>query len=88
MLTSVVIDTLFKIFFSDLYPGGWIIFPHIHDAVGQSFLHVPIMGFHKFSPICSFVNGSFRCNSREGQVMGDSIFFYNFPALVDDRLMG
>ena len=56
--------------------------------MGQSFLHVLIIGFHKISPICSFVNGSFRCNSSEGQVMGDSIFLDEFPGLIDAGVMG
>ena len=42
-------------------------------------MHVPIMGFRKIFSIHSFVNGSFRCNSREGQVMGDSIFLDDLP---------
>ena len=85
MLLSI---STFEIVFSDYYPGGWIISPHIHDAVDQSFVHVPIMGFRNFFPIHSFVNGSFRCNSRKGQVMGDSIFINDFPVFVDAGLVG
>ena len=78
----------FEIVFSDYYPGGWIICPYIHDAVEQSFVHVPIMGFRKFVLIHSFVNVSFRFNSREGQVVDDSIFLGGFPLLVDAGLVG
>ena len=78
----------FEIIFSYYYPGGWIICPHIHDALEQSFVYVLIMGFRKFIPIHFFVNVIFRCDSREGQVMGDSIFLDNFPALVDAVLVG
>ena len=51
-------------------------------------MNVPIMGFRKFVPIHSFVNGIFRCNSREVRVMGDSIFLDDFPALFDAGLVG
>ena len=51
-------------------------------------MHVPIMGFRKLVPIHSFVNGSFRFNSREGQVVDDSIFLGGFPLLVDAGLVG
>ena len=78
----------FEIVFSDYYPGGWIICPYIHDAVEQSFVHVPIMGFRKFPPIHSFVNGSFRCDLMEGKVMVESIFLDDFPTLVDAGLVG
>ena len=48
MLKIVVLDKrFFKLLFSAWYPGGWMVFPHIHDAVKQSFVHVPIMGFRK-----------------------------------------
>ena len=51
-------------------------------------MHVPIIGFRKSSLIHSFDNGIFRLNSREGQVMGDSIFLDGFPALFDADLVG
>ena len=85
-MLSLISD--FEIVFSDWYPGGWIISPHIHDAVEQLFVHVPIMGFRNFFSIHSFVNGSFRCYPREGQVIGESIFINDFSALVDAGLVG
>ena len=51
-------------------------------------MHVTKMGFRKFVPIHLFVNGSLRCNSSEGQVMGDSIFLDEFPGLIDAGVMG
>ena len=46
-------------------------------------------GFLQISPhIHSFVNGSFRSDSREGRIMGDSIFLDDLPALVDAGLGG
>ena len=51
-------------------------------------MHVPIIGFRKILPILSFVNVSFRCDSREGQVMGGSIFIDDFPVLINAGLMG
>ena len=51
-------------------------------------MHVFIMGFHKFVFIHFFVHGSFRRNSREGQVMGYSIFLDDFPVLIDTSLVG
>ena len=58
------------IVFSDYCPDSWIIFLNIHDSVEQYFLHVPIIGFRKFVSIHLFVNGTFRYDSMEGQVMG------------------
>ena len=84
----LLLISAFEIVFSDYQYGGWAICLHIHNAVEQSFVYVPIMGFRKFVPIHSFVNGSFRCDPREGQVMGNSIFLYDFPGLSDAGLVG
>ena len=51
-------------------------------------MHVPIMGFRKFVPIRLLVNGSFRRDFRDEQVMGESIFLNDFSALVDAILVG
>ena len=51
-------------------------------------MHVPIMGFRKFSLIYLLANGSFIFNYREGQVMVDSIFLDDFSALIDAGLVG
>ena len=62
--------------------------PHVHNSVEKSFVHVPIMGLHKIFPNNSLFNGSLRCDSREGQVMGDSIFLYLPPVRFDAGLVG
>ena len=51
-------------------------------------MHVPIMGLRIFVSRHIFFNGSFRCNSKEGQVMGDSIFLNDLTALVEYVLVG
>ena len=61
---------------------------HIRDAVDKSFVYIPIMGIHKIFLVHLFVNGSFRCDSRDGQFMGDSIFLYDLTALVDAGFVG
>ena len=51
-------------------------------------MNVPIMGFRKLVPIHVLVNGIFRCDYREGQVMVYPIFIDDLPALVDAGLVG
>ena len=51
-------------------------------------MHVPIMGFRKFFPIYLFINGIFRCDSWEGQIIDDSNFIDDFPTLVGAELVG
>ena len=65
-LKGVVVDRRFWSVFSDYYPAGWMISLHIHDAVEQSLVYVPIMDFHKFVSIHLFVNESFWCDTTEG----------------------
>ena len=51
-------------------------------------MHVLIMCFRKVVPMHLFVNGSLRCDSREGQVMGGYVFIDYFTELVDAGLVG